>query len=179
MPQPADHTRLITHAHLPHVHAHVKMRGQIAHERTEVHTRVCGEVEGGALTIEEEVHGGRLHVQLVLIGQVVKHRHRVARLLLQLLGAGEILLGRQPVDGFERIGDEVGRHIHGFRDDEAHVPTALRGDQHMVALVYVYARRIEPIVFGRIAKAHNGHHRHKALLISNSIASQASCGVTL
>ena len=85
MPQAAHHAGLVAHADLAHVDAHVEVRGQPAHELTEVHALLGLEVEHRLVAIQQVLHRHGMHVGVRLGRHLLEHRQRFLRAAAHLL----------------------------------------------------------------------------------------------
>lgn len=157
MAQTTEHAGLVTRPDLAHVDARVELGGQIAHETAEVHAIVRGEVEGRMRLVERELDGRGAHVEVILIGKVMKDGKRFLVARSYLVGLFEVFLGCDADDRLERLGE-----LHLFDIDDIVSAQANFGalaclDQHVVSRLHVKASRVEPIVLGRVAKS-NGRY---------------------
>src|SRR4029078_11413733 len=100
----AYHLRLVAHADLAHLDPRVKLRGQLAHQLTEIDARVRGEVEDEPRPVEDLLHAGQLHSQPALPDLEQRHAVRLTLALLLLQAGGEVLASGQPDDPLAGIG---------------------------------------------------------------------------
>ena len=171
----ADQPRLVAHADLAHVHAHVETVGEVAHELAEVHALLSGKVEDGLLAAKEELHPHGLHLQAVLLDQAAEIAHGVLALARQLVGAVEVGVVGDADHGFEGGGQAGRGNLEGILGHQPDLGAALGVHHGVVRLRDVEALGVEPQVLGGIGKLDGDNYRHRsAFLISSSMTSRAS-----
>ncbi len=147
MAQAADHARLVAHADLAHVDAHVQAAGERPHQFAEVHAVFRLEVEDRLFAVEEVLHRHRAHLLGGLRGELLEDGHRVGGLLLKGGLLGPILVVGNANDRFE-LGFQF-LHLLGrcLEDLVGHVPElkAAGGfDHHIVVGGDFQVPRVEP-----------------------------------
>ena len=150
--QTAQHLRLVAHADLAQLDAHLEHAGQILHQLAEVHAAVGGEIEDDLGVVEGVLHAHQLHLQLVPRHLLLTDAERlllaagvVLRALLVLLGgdAHHLLQRRDDLlvaDG-ARAGHDLAE-LDAARGLHHHVLTRLGPEVAGVKIIYL-ARLLE------------------------------------
>ena len=147
MAKAADHARLITHADLAHVDAHMEARGELAHELAEVDALLRLEVEDRLVALEQVFHRHRMHVLVRLGGHLLEDGQRLATEPLHLGGAFHVLGRGDALHGLERrfqLLHLVFVNLEDVACGMAELDAARGEHHHVVAVMNIQITRVEP-----------------------------------
>ena len=147
MAQAAHHARLVAHADLAHVDAHVEVGRQLAHQVAEVDALLGLEVEDRLVAVEEELHRHGVHVGVGLGGHGLELGQGLAASALEVLGALDVLGRGQTLHRLERRLERLDLalvHLDHVAGGAAELDAAGRGHHHGVSLGYLQVARVEP-----------------------------------
>ena len=163
MTDAADHTSLVAHADLLHVHAHAEARCQIAHQVAEIDAIFGLEEEHGLVAIEQELDGNGIHVRGFFCGELAEDRQRLAAFHLKLFSAGDVFVRCQATHGLER-GFQLGHLIVGGLEhrlvDMAELKAASGEHDDGVIGDKIEIAGVEPQGFGIASKSNRRYANH-------------------
>ncbi len=168
----AHDARLIAHADLAHVDAHMEARRQLAHQFAEIDACFALEIEHSLIAVQQELDRYRVHVLAGLARHLAEDGHRFTTPLLHLLRAFQILIGGHALHGFQRalqLLDLLGRDLFDIACTHAKLKASRRFDHHLVASMKLKVTGVEPQrshVISKVNWRYSCHSNHPLFRIT-------------